>query len=1132
MTGAAAISSDYLAAVKSGTASTTAVTVILVLVILLLIYRAPLAALVPLVTIGAAFVVSRGVLGFLAALGWQVSSLLDTFLVVMVFGVGTDYAIFLISRYREEVSGGGDWHDAARKTVKRIGAVISASAATVIVGMASMAFGDFKMISSTGPAIAVAIFVTLIAGLTLAPAMLSIFGHYLFWPLHARPRPEGEPGGFFARLAAAVSRHPGVVTIALLVTLLIPATYLPQVKTNFDVLAELPAAADSRVGYDAIAARMGEDKLVQSTGLVDAGGGADMLAPASLAKLRDLMTALKATPGVATATSLVTPKGDGVVPDGFRPSRQLATIGDGMKGDDGSTNTDSASLLDQKVSDGLDTALAYVNGLALAYPDVAGGAELRAVTGGIADAQGIIERVRKQSVLSTQLRTLSASLTSPTAAASGSAASDSGGSGGPTSLMADYLDELGTAYPEVRSLDAYTAAVKAAASLEKKATVGAAVDLSAAFEQLAVHFDGRPAATLSPTSLSGTAAALELKREAKAVFGALPDQFTALAAVFASRPDDIYIPTTLTGDDGKKVRDAVDAFVSADHAATRFYLTSSNDPYSGGAFAVVRRAQDAVAAAAPAFGTAASAHLGGPTAQFADVQDTLSSDFQRVGVITVLGIFVVLVILLRAIVAPLYLVATVLISYASAVGLSAWIFQVVLGQPGVSFYLPLMVFVLLVALGSDYNIFLMSRVREESEHRPIRDGIRIASGHTGAVITSAGLILAGTFGSMATASLSVLFQVGVAVAIGVLIDTFLVRSILVPAITTLVGDRAWWPSGATFAGVLGREPLVPVAGAGVMAAGGSTAAGSSVAMAAEGSMASGLPRSRTKLAVALALVVLVPVTVAGLLTWSLGGSSGNPGSLPAVVVNLDQGGTVTRADGTTEQLALGTALSTALTTGRTDGGFSWVASDGADATAGLADGRYAAILTIPADFSRTVAAIRSDTTGRAPRAALHLVTDDGSGYAPGTVARDVTAAIGTATARDVTASYVDGVLLAVSSAHGSLSSAAADATSVAASSKSLADDAAGTGAVASELVTGLRQLASGANQAVGGTGKLVSGTRQLATGSTKLAGGAKDLSTGARTAADGAAALARGAASALGRTDGAAEADDRPPAPG
>ena len=346
VTGAAAISSDYLEAVRAGTDSTTAVTVVLVLVILLLIYRAPLAALVPLVTIGSAYAVSRGILGFLAALGWQVSSLLDTFLVVMVFGVGTDYAIFLISRYREEVSGGGDWHDAARTTVKRIGAVITASAATVIVGMAAMAFGEFQMISSTGPAIAVAIFVTLVAGLTLAPAMLSIFGHYLFWPLHARPRPEGDPGGFFARLASGVSHHPGVVTVGILVALLVPAAFLPQVKTNFDVLSELPADADSRVGYEAIARYLGEDKLVQSTGLVDAGGGGDMLAPSQLARFRDLMTGLGNTPGIATVTSIVTPDGDGVVPDGFRPSVQLQTIADEMDGDDGTTGSDSASLLD------------------------------------------------------------------------------------------------------------------------------------------------------------------------------------------------------------------------------------------------------------------------------------------------------------------------------------------------------------------------------------------------------------------------------------------------------------------------------------------------------------------------------------------------------------------------------------------------------------------------------------------------------------------------------------------------------------------------------------------------------------------------------------------------------------------
>jgi putative drug exporter of the RND superfamily len=1093
VTGSAAISSDYLDAVKAGTDSTTAVTVILVLVVLLLIYRAPLAALVPLVTIGLSFVVSRGVLGLLAALGWQVSSLLDTFLVVMVFGVGTDYAIFMISRYREEVSGGEDWHDAVRTTVARIGAVIAASAATVIVGMASMAFGDFKMISTTGPAIAVAIFVTLIAGLTLAPALLAIFGHYLFWPLHTRPKPEGEPGGFFARLASVVSHRPVLVTVLLTGTLIVPILFLPQVKTNFDVLSELPPTADSRIGYEQLGDHLGEDKLVQSQGLVAAGGGVDITEPAQLAKLRDLLADLKQTEGVSTVTSLVTPDGDGVVPDGFRPSVQLADIGDGFKGDSGTKkDTSSSALLDPDVRDGLNKALDYVNGLGVAFPDIAAGTEMRDVTGGLGHAIDIVDRVKKNAVLSTQLRTLASSITAPSAAAG----SSDNQSDEDKHMMSNYLAELGTAYPEVKTLDAYKDGVKAAAGLAKDATVGDALDLSDAFNRLATHFDATPDATLTPKALANTAAAKELKREAEDTFNGLPGQFAALAAVFSPRSDDIYLPTNLTGEDADKLNDAIDAFVSKDRTATRFYVTNANDPYSGGAFVVLRNAQARLADGAGTFGPSATATIGGPTAQFADVQTTLENDFGRVGIATVIGIFVVLVLLLRALVAPLYLVATVLVSYGSAVGVSAFLFQDVMGHAGISFYLPLMVFVLLVALGSDYNIFLMSRVREEAEGRTIKDGIRLASGYTGAVITSAGLILAGTFGSMATAPLIVLFQVGVAVAIGVLIDTFVVRSILVPAITTVFGDRAWWPSGALVGAVVSRVPLVP-AGAGAGAA--ALAAGAARVRA-----------SRTKVAVALALAVLVPVTVAGLLTWSLGSSAGNLGSVRAAVVNQDEGGSVTSGDGTVSALALGSDLSTALTTGG-EGRFTWVTQDAAAAESGLADGTYAAVLTIPADFSRTVAAIRADTTGSAPQATLRLVTNDGSGYALGTVAREVTAAIGASTAQGVTSSYVDDVLLAVTSAHDALAAAADDAASVSTSSTKLADNAAGTKAVAAQLVGGLQEFVDQADSTASGTTKLIDGTAQLADGAEKLASGARKLASGAGDAATGAAKLASGA---------------------
>ena len=1095
VTGAAGITTDYIRAIQAGTDSTTLVTIVLVVIILLLIYRAPLAALVPLLTIGAAFVLARGVLGVLAAAGWQVSSLLDTFLVVLVFGVGTDYAIFLISRYREEV-GHEDWHEAVRETVKRIGAVISASAATVIVGLAAMAFADFEMIRTTGPALGVAVFVTLLAGLTLAPALLGIFGHYLFWPLHMRTAGEGEPDGFFARLAAGVSRHPGVVTLALVIGLAIPILYVPQARTNFDTLAELPATSDARAGYDIVAAHLGKGRITQSTGLIDAGATGDMLAPAALAKLRATVLALEAMPGVDTVTSLVTPDGDGVVPDGFRPSVQLGTIADELDPDGAGTATDSASLLDSEVSDGLSSALDYVNALGTAFPDVAGRSEHRTTTRAIADAQAVVESVRAQSVVSTQLRALASAMTSTSSLATTGGSAD-------TALLARYLDELAAAFPEVRVLPAFTAATAAAASLAKSATLDAAVDASNALQTLAVHFDAQPDATLSPASLANTASAREARRRAETTFAALPDAFSGLAAVFAGRSDDIFVPVGIGGDEAASLSEAIDAFVSQDRTATRLYISTTDDPYSITAFGTVRAAREMLASAAPSFSQGATAHLAGSTAQLADVQDVLAADFLRVGAITVLGILIVLVVLLRAIVAPLYLVGTVLLSYGSALGLSAFLFQEVLGHPGISFYLPLMVFVLLVALGADYNIFLMSRVREESQTRPIRDGIRIASGRTGAVITSAGLILAGTFGSMATAPLIVLFQVGVAVAIGVLIDTFLVRSILVPAITTLVGDRAWWPSGVR----LGERRLVPVP----VAAGGAVIAADGATFASDGTIvAAGEPAKRPhrRLAIALVLAALVPVTFAGLVAWS---QSQGDGFRSAGVVDLDEGATVSLADGTSRKLDLGGDLSKQLAAGGVTDAFRWTIVDAADATDGLSSRRFEAVLTIPADFSRRIAAIQADVTGAQPAAALQLATSPGDGTDTGVVAREVRGAIAAAVARTATASYVEDVLLAVGTADATIGSASGDARSIADRTATLAADASDIKAVAGELAAGLDELASGATKAASGASQLAAGTKALADGTTLVADGTASVAAGAADTSAGAAALASGA---------------------
>jgi putative drug exporter of the RND superfamily len=200
-------------------------------------------------------------------------------------------------------------------------------------------------------------------------------------------------------------------------------------------------------------------------------------------------------------------------------------------------------------------------------------------------------------------------------------------------------------------------------------------------------------------------------------------------------------------------------------------------------------AQDAVHAV-----PGADAKVGGDSAILADTLDAAEADNLLIIPIVLVVVFLILAILLRALVAPLILMATVVLSFGAALGISAVVFTHVFGFGGADAGFPLFVFVFLVALGIDYNIFLMSRVREEALKYGTRRGALIGLSSTGGVITSAGLVLAGTFAALGAIPMVFLAELGFAVALGVLLDTLVVRSILVTALNLDIGRHMWWPS--------------------------------------------------------------------------------------------------------------------------------------------------------------------------------------------------------------------------------------------------------------------------------------------------------------------------------------------------
>jgi uncharacterized membrane protein YdfJ with MMPL/SSD domain len=323
----------------------------------------------------------------------------------------------------------------------------------------------------------------------------------------------------------------------------------------------------------------------------------------------------------------------------------------------------------------------------------------------------------------------------------------------------------------------------------REAVKQSAEDAQAALSALAKRFEGRDARFLPasvPQSAKQKARQAEINQTAQDLTAALDHLADAVPA------EAYFIPAALIKEQ-PKLGSLVNTYLSSRRTSTQLHVLLALDPYSEAAIDTVNEIEDTAQNEAGRFGM--SAYVAGPTVQVRDIHEMVNDDLPRVMALVVGGVLLVFVLLLGSLVAPIYLVATVLLSYGTTMGLITILFQWLLGQSGINYVIPTIILVLLVALGADYNIFLVSRVWEEAgKEGSAREGVRRASAYTGGVITSAGIILAGTFAALTVSPIQTLSQVGTAVALGVLVDTFIVRAMLVPAIAAIVGRLNWWPA--------------------------------------------------------------------------------------------------------------------------------------------------------------------------------------------------------------------------------------------------------------------------------------------------------------------------------------------------
>jgi RND superfamily putative drug exporter len=311
--------------------------------------------------------------------------------------------------------------------------------------------------------------------------------------------------------------------------------------------------------------------------------------------------------------------------------------------------------------------------------------------------------------------------------------------------------------------------------------------------QQALQSSGKFTSLSGPLDPNGTALSPATLAELHARFGAP-----------SSLPQDLPAGAQITSLEYNAYR-ATTQFVSADGTTVQFQAEFRAGPQeSTAALDATPEIRKAVSVAANRSGAIASG-VAGEAAALYDVSSTSNRDLLHVVPLAIIAIGILLALVLRSAVAPLYLIVSVALSYFAALGVSTLVFIDIGGSTGLTFILPFLMFIFLLALGEDYNILVMTRVREEAHGRALRDAVVRAIGRTGPTVTSAGIVLAGTFAVFGIAggggpSGSQIRDIGFGLAIGILMDTFLVRTLLVPSTVALLGRWNWWPAR------LGRRP--------------------------------------------------------------------------------------------------------------------------------------------------------------------------------------------------------------------------------------------------------------------------------------------------------------------------------------
>ncbi|MEH7505099.1 MMPL family transporter [Neobacillus drentensis] len=874
-TGNWVISDDLVTNSQEGLKKTEGITVGFILIVLLLVFRSAVAPLIPLVTVGFSYLTAQSIVSLLVdKVNFPLSTFTQIFLVAVLFGIGTDYCILLLSRFKEEMAKNDSVTESIVETYRTAGKTVFFSGVAVMIGFASIGFSTFKLYQSAA-AVAVGVAILLIALVTVVPFFMAVLGKKLFWPSKGKlEHSESKFWGFAGKFALA---RP-LIAFIIVGIISVPFLFTYKDQLSFNSLEEISDDFPSIKGFNIISESFGPGESMPTQIVIK--NDDQMNTSEYIAITEKISQELDKVNDVDTVRSVTRPTGAPI--DDLYLSKQVASLGDGLgQGNDGIKKIsngleDAGSQMAanqpkmQEATAGINELINGTDKLKTGMGDIQGGLTeiekgLKAGSAGSTQIKDGLAQVKTKSAevlagskqllagyqkastglatlngqyekITTDLNTLHGTLTETNQYFTNleKQYSDIGqnqnyqaikrtvqGSQTATKELAGGLQQLNAELKGVQTGIQFANSKFAEITDGQKALISGMEGLLKGISDLETGLDKMAAGQGKvidglPQFTGGLSGINDGQKQLLTGFQDMGGQITQLSDGLTQSADGLnkvsdglnsaqdylsevskqkqtgfYIPQDVL--DSKDFEQSLNAYMSKDRKVMTIDVIFNKNPYSNEAIDRVPEIKQAVKRVIKDTKLEnAKVAVGGVSSMHNDLDSISKADYSRTVVLMLVGISIILIILLRSLIMPLYLIGSLVLTYYTSMAISEKIFVNLLGYSGISWAVPFFAFVILVALGIDYSIFLMDRFNEY-RNMPVEKAILLSMKKMGTVIISAAIILGGTFAAMMPSGVLSLLEIATILLIGLALYSLVVLPLFVPVMVKTFGAANWWP---------------------------------------------------------------------------------------------------------------------------------------------------------------------------------------------------------------------------------------------------------------------------------------------------------------------------------------------------